>query len=234
MSRTHLRSNTLVLCFSLAAAAVVGGSFVGCSSSDSGGTTESGGASAGKGGKGGATAGAPSSDAGDDGIGGTDTGSGGGDDLPRAGAGGRPAAGGASPMGEAGEPGAAGAPSAAGAAGAAGGGEDETAAAIERAQALIDGLTPITRKCPTCHQADYSGLGIWKNITPDPTTGIGGEEWTDEKIKRAIHDGLDEAGDPLCTQMERYQFTPSQLDDLVVFLRNLTPVVKTITSKCPN
>jgi hypothetical protein len=229
MARTHLRSHTLVLCFSIAMALVAVSSFVGCSSSDSGGTPESGGASAGKGGKGGATAGGPASDAGDVGVGGVDTGAGGADDLPGAGAGGKVAVGGAEPMGEAGEPGGAGA---AGVAGESSGGDEETAAAIQRTKDLISGLTPV-RQCPTCHQADYSGLGIWKNLTPDPTTGIGGEAWTDEKIKRAIHDGLDEEGDALCAQMEHYPFTPSQLHDLVVFLRNLKPIVHNITATCP-
>ena len=65
-------------------------------------------------------------------------------------------------------------------------------------------------------------------------TGIGGEAWTDDKIKRAIHDGLNADGSPLCTQMEHYQFTDAQLSDLVVFLRNLDPVVKNITLACTN
>ena len=225
MSRIHLRSNTLVLWLSLTAAVGAASVGVGCSSSDSG-TAEAGGASAGKGGKSGAKAGAPATDAGDTGVGGTDTGSGGGDDLPGAGAGGKVAAGGAEPMSEAGTPGE-------GGEGGAPVSGDDTAAAIARAKDLIDGLTS-DAKCTTCHQADYSGLGVWKNLTPDPTTGIGGAEWTDEKIARAIHEGLDADDKVLCNQMQRYQFTPSQLDDLVVFLRSLPPVVHSITSTCKN
>jgi hypothetical protein len=148
--------------------------------------------------------------------------------VPGAGAGGKVAAGGAEPTGDAGQPGDA------GAGGAPETGGDETAAAIQRAQTLISSLTPVARQCPTCHQANYAGLGYWKNITPDPTTGIGGEAWTDDKIKRAIHDGLNADGSPLCTQMEHYQFTDAQLSDLVVFLRNLDPVVKNITLACTN
>ncbi|MET0793832.1 MAG: c-type cytochrome [Polyangiaceae bacterium] len=235
MSRIHLRSNTLVLWLSLSAAVGAASIGVGCSSSDSGGVEESGGASAGKGGKSGGKAGAPAADdAGDSSVGGTDPGTAGdtstdtggrGDDTPGAGSGGKVAAGGAEPTGSAGKP------SDPGEGGAAGAGEPNTDdAAIQRAKDLIAGLSSV-RACPTCHQADYGGIGFWANISPDVATGIGG--WTDQQIKNAIHLGKDDEDKVLCNTMERYPFTDSQLDDLVKFLRSLAPVSREITAKCP-
>jgi hypothetical protein len=223
MSRIHLRSNTMVLWLSLSAAVGAASIGVGCSSSDSGGT-EAGGASAGKGGKSGATAGAPASDAGDTSVGGTDTGMGG-DDMP--GSGGKVAGGGAPPVGDGGEPGEA------GAAGALTGGDDESAAAIKRTKTLIGTLLP-AEQCPACHQPNYAGFQYWPNITPDPVNGIGGDEWTDEKIIGAIHEGRKADGKVLCDQMTRYPFTNAQLKDFVVFLRSLTPSSNKITSICPS
>ncbi len=226
MSRIHLRSNTLVLWLSLSAALAAAGLGVGCSSSDSNGAgaagESAGGAGAGKGGKSGA--GAPSvGDAGENSEGGTDTGTGG-SDVPGAGRGGATETGGGAPMSDAGEP---------GEGGAAGSG-DAPDPAIARTQALIASLTPAARQCPACHQASYAGLGFWANITPDPTNGIGGDNWTDDKIKRAISQGLNADGNMLCSTMERYTFTDDQLDDFVIFLRSLPANSHKITSACPN
>jgi len=212
------------LWLSLSAAVAAAGLGVGCSSSDSndagGGGASSG---AGKGGKSGGGA-ANTGDAGDSSEGGSDTSSGGtgGSDVPSAGGGGRSEAGGGAPTGDAGTP---------GEGGAAGSG-DAPDPAIARTQALIASLTPITRQCPACHQANYAGLGIWKNITPDETNGIG--TWTDQQIKDAIHLGVDNEGGELCNTMERYAFSESQLNDFVIFLRSLPANSKKITSKCVN
>jgi hypothetical protein len=228
MSRIHLRSNTLVLWLSLTAAVSAASIGVGCSSSDSGGTAETGGAAAGKGGKSGATAGAPATDAGDSSVGGTDNSAGGADDTPGAGSGGKVAAGGAEPTADAGDPGEGGAAGATPA-----GGGDETAAAITRTKALITGL-PLAEQCPSCHQPKYDGFQYWANITPDPVHGIGDQAlWTDQAIEDAIHLGVDPLGRTLCSQMTRYPFSKSQLDDFVIFLRSLAPSTHAITSACP-
>ncbi|HEX5660837.1 MAG TPA: FG-GAP-like repeat-containing protein [Polyangiales bacterium] len=99
-------------------------------------------------------------------------------------------------------------------------------AAALRGKALAD-----ENVCVSCHQADYSGLGFYPNITPDTTNGIG--SWSDAEIKAAITDGVDDEGDDLCQLMQRYEFTASELDDLVAFLKSLPAKTKKITGMCP-
>jgi Cytochrome c len=85
--------------------------------------------------------------------------------------------------------------------------------------------------CTTCHQADFGGIGIWPNITPDMATGIG--SWTDEQIGAAIRDGEDPEGGALCSQMMKYPFTDPELADLVEYLRGIPAVSRNITAACP-
>lgn len=241
MSRTHLSSNTLLLWFSLSAAAAACSMSVGCSSSDSSGTP----AAAGKGGnghtggatgKGGsdsgseageaATGGVPDETGDPDETGGSAPSSGG----KSAGGGGKAAggstsAGGSSPTGAAGETGE----------GGAGGSPDmedpEVAAAQARALALIAAIPKDTERCTTCHQDNFAGAGFFANITPDVETGIG--SWSEDEIKIAIRDGKDKDGAALCATMIRYTFTEAQLSDLAVFLKHLPAVKKKISQKCP-
>ena len=234
MSRTHLRSHTLLLWLSLSVTASALLS-VGCSSSDDPGPT----ASAGKGGggnSGGSTskAGSSSSEAGDAAVGGEpgepDPGEGGRTGTPSGGSGGTSAAGGGSvaggptgsgDAGETGEGGAAGAADAV----------DPVAAAQARAVTLIQSLA-ITRRCTTCHDVNYQGNGFYPNITPDLETGIGA--WEEEDIKRAISEGKDNEGKTLCATMERYAFSEEELSDLAIYLKHLAPKKNKISVKCPS
>jgi hypothetical protein len=100
-----------------------------------------------------------------------------------------------------------------------------TAAAL-RGKALAD-----DNLCVSCHQKDYAGAGFYPNITPDKTHGIGG--WTDTQIKTAISEGIDDEGDALCALMQKYDFSASELDDLVAFLKSLPANPKKITASCP-
>jgi len=237
MSGIHLRSNTLLLWFSLsvavAASALVS---VGCSSSDEPSTAGAAGKGGGGRSSGGATstAGSGDSEAGEAAVGGEtgetgETGGTGSDPTPSggsasAGKGGTSAGGSPSTEPDAGEPGE-------GGAGGSGDAVDpEVAAAQERATALIAGLGD-TRKCTACHDVTYKGAGFYPNITPDVETGIG--SWDTDAIKAAIRDGKDKDGKTLCATMERYTFTDAELSDIVVLLTHLTPVHNKISAKCP-
>ncbi|HET7539525.1 MAG TPA: c-type cytochrome [Polyangiaceae bacterium] len=236
MSRTLLRSHTLLLCFSLFAATAASALFsAGCSSSD-----EPGGAAAGKGGghSGGASSkgGGSSAEAGDTSDAGEPgepsepgDGQGGHSEMPGGDSGGTVASGGSatggSPAsGDAGDTGET------GSAGSSDGVDEELAAAQARAVALINGLET-TRKCTSCHDVTYQGSGFYPNITPDVETGIG--SWDENEIKIAIRDGKDKDGKTLCATMERYQFSDAELGDIAVYLKHLTPIKKKITGKCP-
>lgn len=245
MSGTLLNSSSLILCLSLAvgAAATLG---AGCSSSDAT-DAAAGQSSGGKTGKAGAHSTAEAGDgaveqAGAPGEGGAiDMESGGTSAAGTTAAGAGRSAGGSSSGGthaggsggKAGSVSAeAGAPeSEAGAAGASEPMPDPNAAAKARALELINGLEPV-RRCTTCHQSDYAGLGFYPNLTPDETNGIGG--WSDAQIKAAIHDGKRNDGTTLCLAMERYPFSATQLDDLVIYLRSIPANAKKNSAVCPH
>jgi len=237
MSRTHLRSHTLVLWLSLSAAVAVSALGIGCSSSSDSST----GAMEEKGGSGSggaaAKAGSSSSDAGEPAVDG-ETGAAGSEDAPEEAEGGRSATGdsGGSGSGGSASGGHAEQPAEGGAGGSADAGEDEEAAAVAAAQAhalaLINAL-PTDEKCTKCHDVTYQGSGFYPNITPDVDNGIG--SWTLEDIKTAIREGKDKDQEALCMTMKRYiQFTDDELTDIAVFLKHLPPKPKKISNKCPS
>lgn len=256
MSRIHLTSNTLLLWLSLSAAGACSALVsVGCSSSDVPSTTPGAAGKGGAGHSGGAPAtddGGNESDAGQTSTGGVpdeteDPGEGseggrvvqsGGGKGGKGGSGGAPsaggtgsAAGGSSNTAEGGKSGETEDPGEGGAGGAPDTVDPEITAAQARALDLINSLTPV-RRCSTCHDATYRGVGFYPNITPDVETGIG--SWSEDDIKVAIRDGKDKDGKTLCATMERYPFSEAQLSDLAIFLKHIPPVSKKITSKCPS
>ncbi|MEO8877309.1 MAG: hypothetical protein ABI461_17070 [Polyangiaceae bacterium] len=94
--------------------------------------------------------------------------------------------------------------------------------------------------CEGCHTGELSGsntpigIGVFpKNLTPDPTTGLGC--WTDAEISRAMRIGIDKYGEHLCV-MPQFDGT---IDDagvaaVIAYLRSLPPVKKEILpSSCP-
>lgn len=115
----------------------------------------------------------------------------------------------------------------AGATGATDPGKPDTAA-IARGKALAAKASPV---CTACHGKDYSGAGFYPNITPDEDTGIG--TWTPKQIEDAITKGLDDQGGKLCTLMQRYKLSATEVSDMVAYLRSLPPVSNEITMMCP-
>lgn len=242
MSGTRLNSTSLILWLSLAVGAVATGA--GCSSSD---VTDAvaGQSGGGKAGKAGSHSTAEAGDATDEqagapGEGGTTEMASGGTSaggLPPGGAGrsaGGTSSAGAHAGGSSGKAGAVSAEAGAAEAGTAGASEptpDPNAEAKERALALINGLEPV-RRCTTCHQPDYAGLGFYPNLTPDETNGIG--SWSDAQIKAAIHEGKRNDGGTLCLAMERYPFSATELDDLVIYLRSVAANPKKNSAVCPH
>lgn len=111
------------------------------------------------------------------------------------------------------------------------------------------------RGCMTCHQSANASDGIMSgtttpamgtttvyagNLTSDVDTGLGG--WADIEIVRAMRYGVDNEQQPLCPPMPHYDgtdpkqptMTDVEADAIVVFLRSLPPVKRTIpASKCP-
>ncbi len=84
--------------------------------------------------------------------------------------------------------------------------------------------------CSSCHLADYSGLGIYPNITQDDATGIG--TWSDEEIANAIVHGVGTDGSNLCTLMPRTALSEDEAADLVAFLRTVPALENEITQAC--
>jgi mono/diheme cytochrome c family protein len=71
-----------------------------------------------------------------------------------------------------------------------------------------------------------------RNITPDMDTGIG--KWTDEQIKKAILDGVDDEGKPIFPIMPYYVFHTMTDDDanaIVAYLRSITPIKNAIPER---
>ena len=129
-------------------------------------------------------------------------------------------------------------------------------AGAETAAAKPDGSAPSdpergagyvrARGCVRCHQSADPADGVLsgstrprpgslafpKNLTPDSDTGLG--EWSDRLILRAIREGVDDDGAPLCATMPRYV----DIDDdegaaIVAYLRDLPPVHHAIPeSRC--
>jgi mono/diheme cytochrome c family protein len=71
------------------------------------------------------------------------------------------------------------------------------------------------------------------NLTPD-STGL--RDWTNDQIKNAFLNGLDEAGDPLFPAMPYWVFhnmTAGDADAIVAYLRSITPVNNPIPARQP-
>jgi hypothetical protein len=109
--------------------------------------------------------------------------------------------------------------------------------------AIVAGqMLSITLKCAKCHDDGLTGdpagvmspqteggLAYPPNLTPDPTTGLGC--WTNAQITTAILDGIDNQGQPLCPPMPHFAeagIDASGADDLVTFLRSITPAIATV------
>jgi len=116
-------------------------------------------------------------------------------------------------------------PGSAGAGGSDDPGPPEPTEGFLRGQALLN-----TAQCVTCHQADYGGIGLFPNISPDELTGIG--SWTDEEISAAIRKGNDPDGGKLCAQMMMFPFSDEEMTDVLEFLRTIPAVSRKITADC--
>jgi hypothetical protein len=91
----------------------------------------------------------------------------------------------------------------------------------------------LARGCPACHDPGDGSLSgqlqprpgthaYGSNLTPDDDTGLG--HWTEDQIVRALRDGLDDQGVPLCAVMPR--FSSMALDEaqaVAAYLRTLPP-----------
>jgi mono/diheme cytochrome c family protein len=89
----------------------------------------------------------------------------------------------------------------------------------------------VANECADCHRENYAGAGFFPNISPDNTTGIG--KWTDAQIAAAVKDGVGNDGKTLCSGMPKFELSDAEMSDLIVFLRGIPAVKKSITSICP-
>ena len=72
---------------------------------------------------------------------------------------------------------------------------------------------------------DVSKQVVSRNITSDPTAGIG--KWSDAEIKRSITDGIRPDGRHLARTMPSHWYkgiAPADLDAIVTFLRTVKPL----------
>jgi hypothetical protein len=104
-------------------------------------------------------------------------------------------------------------------------------ASVQAGFAFVDAL-----HCQSCHGGSlrgntdgfmqpFGGNAYPSNLTPDPATGLGC--WSSEQIVRAILEGVDKDGHPLCAPMP--QFGDAGLDPtsallVVAYLRGIPPV----------
>lgn len=76
-------------------------------------------------------------------------------------------------------------------------------------------------------QTAFPGRVCARNITADPTTGVG--QWKDGELMRAIREGVDRNGDALFMVMpyENYRhMSDEDVEAVVAYLRTLRPVVR--------
>ena len=115
---------------------------------------------------------------------------------------------------------------------------DATHSGYSAADVSLGARSARARGCFGCHD-DGDGVPAGRlepllgsrafpsNLTPDRATGLGG--WSDASIARAIRDGLDQSGDPLCAVMPRYdKLDATELRALVAWMRSLPAVDREI------
>jgi mono/diheme cytochrome c family protein len=100
---------------------------------------------------------------------------------------------------------------------------------------LAGSTTPVVDVVPDDGGAD-GGLGkiYARNLTPDMETGLG--KWTDDQIKKAFLDGVDDQDKPLFPIMPYYVFhnmTTRDADAIVAYLRTITPIKNLVPEREP-
>jgi mono/diheme cytochrome c family protein len=106
-----------------------------------------------------------------------------------------------------------------------------------------------TRRCGSCHnEADAPALsgrrtklpnypeGIelyGPNLTPDMDTGTG--KWTDDALRLAIREGVDNESLSLCPQMQHYKtMSDEEAANIIKYIRSLPPTRRVVPhSVCP-
>lgn len=87
------------------------------------------------------------------------------------------------------------------------------------------------RACTSCHGADLGGA---TSGTPGPNlTTL--DDWSDQEITRAILDGVDEDGSPLCASMTRFRaigVDATEACNIVAYLRSLDAVARDVPDTC--
>jgi len=84
--------------------------------------------------------------------------------------------------------------------------------------------------CASCHSGGagpFAGQGLPRpgssaygtNLTPDEATGLG--TWSEDEIVRALRDGVDREGAPLCPTMPRFALVDGDAHAVVAYLRTL-------------
>jgi mono/diheme cytochrome c family protein len=76
------------------------------------------------------------------------------------------------------------------------------------------------------------GLVPSKNLTPDPETGLG--DWSDDEIKNAMLNGMDNEGEPLFAIMPYYvlhNMSEEDADAIVAYLRSIPAVEQEIPER---
>lgn len=80
--------------------------------------------------------------------------------------------------------------------------------------------------CASCHGEDGRGgipIMMYSEIAPDITYDeLAKEEMTDEDIKKAIREGVDEKGESLSRIMPRWKMTDEELNAVINFLKKLS------------
>lgn len=106
------------------------------------------------------------------------------------------------------------------------------------------GARLVRQRCASCHDpgdgsmsgstTPLAGTTVYPaNLTTDEASGIGA--WNDAELGRAIRQGIDDEGAPLCPAMPRFTLlTDTELRQIIAYLRSLPPVSKDIPeSVCP-
>lgn len=97
---------------------------------------------------------------------------------------------------------------------------------VEAGKAFVE-----AHACAGCHSPNLAGgtaaqMGVYPpNLTPDKDTGLG--NWSDDEIKKAVKEGVDDEGKQLCATMPRVpDATDKELTGLVAYLRSIPAVNK--------
>ena len=91
-----------------------------------------------------------------------------------------------------------------------------------RGEAIQNSMIPGMGGCAMCHGTDgHGGQMMGRTVPCNTFTCLSADGYTEDLIKRAITQGIDQDGHQLDLMMPRWQISESDLNDLISYLKTL-------------